>query len=229
MKAEVDGRRLSDFIFNFLFMSANILRDQEFSNDRQINLRAIEENEFETAFRPLLNDFVSIIDDSKQTMLNDLKGRHPNQITHLSKPMRVNENIRGALFLAYPEKMHVINTNTFAYINEGYAFVFKKLSKKGKPSGILTRTLKKQLSQGVFDFPGFNVKKKVYIGYVVEKTWEEISDIYAVTIKDFTIDWKIDLRNNYADGNGRIVDLFSPAPIIPTDAGLIVKIKSPKS
>jgi|GEM_PF-3102333 len=211
-------------------MAANILRDQEFSNEHHVNLRAIEEAEFEKTFRPLLNDFVTIIDNSKQTMLDDLRGRYPSQLTHLSKPIRVNENIRGALFQAYPEKMHVVNTNTFAYINEGYAFVFKKLSKKGKPSGILTRTLKRQLSQGVFNFPGFHVKKKVYIGYVVENTWEEISDIYAVTIKDFAIDWKIDLRNNFTGGSGRLVNLFSSDPtILPDDAGLVIKIKKPKS
>lgn len=210
-------------------MAANILRDQEFSNEHRVKLRAIEEAEFEKDFRPLLNDFVSIIDHSKQIMLDDLKGRHPNQLTHLSKPVRVNENIRGALFHAYPEKMHVVNTNTFAYINEGYAFVFKKLTKKGKPSGILTKALRRQLSQGVFDFPNFNVKQKVYIGYVVQNTWEEVSDIYAVTIKDFAIDWKIDLRDNYAGSAGRVVNLFSPDPFGPDDADLVVKIKNPKT
>jgi len=210
-------------------MAANILRDQEFSNDRRVNLRAIEEDEFEREFRPLLDDFITVIDNSKQMMLEDLRGRHPNQITHLSKPVRVNENIRGALFLAYPERMHVVNTNTFAYINEGYAFVFKKLNKKGKPSGILTRTLRRQLSQGVFDFPGYNIKKKVYIGYVVQNTWEEISDIYAVTIKDFEIDWKIDLRAKYSGGAVPVVDLFSPDPSAPSDEELIVKVKKPKN
>ncbi|MFF5380761.1 hypothetical protein [Pedobacter suwonensis] len=209
-------------------MAANILRDQEFSNEHRINLRAIEEGQFENEHRPLLDDFVSIIDDSKQIMLDDLKGRHPSSITHLSKPIRVNENVRGALFLTFPNHMHVVNTNTFAYINDGYAFVFKKLTKKGKPSGILTSTLKKQLAQGVFDFPGFKVKKKVYIGYVVQNSWEEVSDIYAVTIEDFAIDWKIDLRINYKGGAGRVADLFSPDPILPDNDELVVKIKNPK-
>jgi hypothetical protein len=208
-------------------MAENVLRDQEFSNESRVSLRAIEEAEFEKEFRSLLNDFVSIIDNSKEIMLSDLNGRHPNQITHLSKPIRVNENIRGALFQSYPDKMHVVNINTFAYINEGHAFVFKKLTKKGKPSGILTKTLRKQLTQGVFDFPNYNVKRKIYIGYVVESNWEDVSDIYAVTIKDFAIDWKIDLRENYEGGKTRVVNLFTPDPVI-SDSDLVVKIKNPK-
>ncbi|WP_316848913.1 hypothetical protein [Pedobacter agri] len=209
-------------------MAANLLRDQEFSNEYRVNLRAIEENDFEQAHRPLLDEFVTIIDQSKQIMLDDLNGRHPNSITHLSKPVRVNENVRGALFLSYPDQMHVVNKNTFAYINDGYAFVFKKLTKKGKPSGILTPTLRRQLSQGVFDFPGFKVKKKVYIGYVIQNSWEEVSDIYAVTIEDFAIDWKIDLRQNYKGGAGRVADLFSPDPIAPDDSEIVIRIKNPK-
>lgn len=209
-------------------MSANILRSQEFSNEQRVSLRALEEADFEKEFRPLLDDFVAIVDDSKQIMLNDLKGRHPNQMTHLSKPIRVNENIRGALFLSYPDKMHVVNVNTFAYINDGYAFVFKKLTKKGKPSGILTRTLKRQLAQGVFDFPNYNVKKKVYIGYVVESNWEEVSDIYAVTIKEFAIDWKIDLRSNYSGGKKQLVDLFNAEQQSTPDNEIIIKVKKAK-
>jgi len=125
--------------------------------------------------------------------------------------------------------MHVVNKNTFAYINDGYAFVFKKLTKKGKPSGILTATLKKQLAQGVFNFPGYKVKKKVYIGYVVQNSWEEVSDIYSVTIEDFAIDWKIDLRLNYNGGVGRIADLFSPDSGAPADEdNITIRIKNPK-
>lgn len=209
-------------------MGANLLRDQEFSNERRVNLRAIEEQSFEQEHRILLDDFVRIIDDSKQIMLDDLRGRHPSSITHLSKPVRVNENVRGALFISFPDKMHVVNKNTFAYINDGYAFVFKKLTKKGKPSGILTATLRKQLAQGVFDFPGYKVKKKVYIGYVVQNSWEEVSDIYAVTIEDFAIDWKIDLRLKYNGGAGRVADLFSPDAGSPDDDNIVIKIKNPK-
>lgn len=209
-------------------MGANLLRDQEFFNEYRVNLRAIEEATFEREHRELLDDFITIIDDGKQAMLNDLNGRHPSSITHLSKPVRVNENVRGRLFAAYPDQMHVVNRNTFAYINDGYAFVFKKLTKKGKPSGILTATLKRQLSQGVFDFPDFKVKKKVYIGYVVQNSWEEVSDIYAVTIEDFAIDWKIDLRLNYKGSTGNVMDLFSPDPVVPDDDGITIKIKNPK-
>jgi hypothetical protein len=209
-------------------MGASILKSQEFTSEQRVNSRAIEEAEFEQSFRPLLNDFVFVIDNSKQVMLDDLRGRHPNQITHLSKPIRVNENIRGALFLSYPEKMHVVNLNTFAYVNDGYAFVFKKLTKKGKPSGILTKTLRRQLSQGVFDFPNYKVKKKIYIGYVIENSWEEVSDVYAVTIKDFAIDWKIDLRNNYSEGKKHEINLFTSGFQPSFDTDIVVKIKNSK-
>lgn len=153
---------------------------------------------------------VDIIENAFEKMQNELNGRSPSYKNHLSKSIRVNEQIKGRITDEYGKLVRSAGPNRFGLFIEGYLVLFKKLDKYGRPSNIKTRYSQLLKMQGRINFPG--EPEIIYIGYVSDPGFDYIKKISAVKLDDQEVIWSTNLRTLVSKAL-----VISKPPVIETD------------
>lgn len=147
---------------------------------------------FETVMAPYLLQINSAYEDAFIAMNDELEGRSPSYKNHLSKPNRMNEQIKGKLTEIFGSKVRKLPYNRFGLFLEGYVFLFKKLDRFGRPSNVKTKNSLAMTGQSKLNYPG--QPEIIHIGYFTND-WEQLNSILAVKIEDQAIQWTSDLRS----------------------------------
>lgn len=204
-------------------MNTELQHDSDFNKAPGLSQALSAQEVFEQNMREVLPVFVEVQEKALQMALTDLHSRHPNFQNRNSKSNRVNENIRGLLFGMFPEDMRETESRRFYfYKKDQYVVLFKKLNNKLMPMNITTKNSKRILSQLSLEFP--NEIPVIFIGYVIDKSWNEIKQQRAVYICNGKIVWVTDLYR--FDKGLTSLNLFSNTP--DDDAPLIVQPKRKK-
>lgn len=202
-------------------MLANLTPEFENSKDPSFKQSRSAQEIFEKVMVNELPVFVEIQDRALEMTLADLHGRHPSYQNRNSKPNRMNENIRGLLFDQFPDEMKETESRRFYFEKPGeYIILFKKLKSNFMPTNISTRTTRRILQQLGIEFT--DEKPIVFIGYIMNKAWDEIKQQCAVYISAGKIVWITDLRR--FDKGLTTTSLFPQTP--EDDAPLVVRPKN---
>ncbi|MFD1258329.1 hypothetical protein ACFQ3S_16105 [Mucilaginibacter terrae] len=183
-----------------------------------------EQVKFEQEIKQNIPVLVGLIETAHTNMTNEINRRHPEYLNHLSKSIRMHEQIKGLLFDTYGDQIKKLSYNRFGLFISNYVFLFKKLDNAGRPSNVKTNNSEMLVTQSKLNFPGQPII--VHVGYVVDRTWEQLKRIYAVQIVEKQIEWISNLRVLV---NGYITQVTNPAvTAVPDDADLTVQPKSKK-
>lgn len=154
--------------------------------------------------------------DEMRSQVDDIPSGFKN---HLSKPNRMNEQVKGKLTEYYGDKVKPLSYNRFGLFLNDYVLLFKKFDNKGLPSNIRTKNSVMLSTKGKLNFPG--EPEIVFIGFTVTPGYEQIKSIKATKIVDEAVQWSINLEGLAGD----IRRSISSKPI-DTVEELIVRPKS---
>jgi hypothetical protein len=179
---------------------------------------------FEQSFNSEISAFVDVIFDAHHMTIGDLSPKGLKYQMRMTKSTLMNGNIKGLLFDQFPNEMKESKSSRFYFNMEKKIFIlFKKLDEKLMPNNINTRNSRKILAQYAMDFE--EDLPIVFVGYTVNKTWDKITRVVAVYIKDGKKVWISDLLNRGGSAAGTVTgNLFTP-PVTGSD-DLVVKPKS---
>lgn len=195
--------------------------------DSKDNPKGSKQSRSQERFELLMSDHIPMIveqlESAYESMHDELLGRSPSYMNHLSKSVRMNEQIRGKIIDLYGDKVKRLSYNRFGLFLEGYVFLFKKLDKHGMPSNIPTRNSVMLTSKGKLNFPG--EPELIFIGYNTDPGWNGIKIIKAVKILDHEVQW----WSNLTALASKAMRLLEPKQVIETDdSNLVVTPKSKK-
>jgi hypothetical protein len=201
---------------------ANLFTNNENSNSDSHNSGEHPDKiRFEKEMADIIPVLVSIIEQAHENMLADISNKHPFYLSHLSKSVRMHEQIKGLISDEFGLDVKKMKYNRFGLFKGNFVMLFKKLDIFGRPSNIKTVNSILLLSSGKLNFPGEPLI--VHIGYVVDRTWEQIKKVYAVGIADNEVVWMSNLR---ANNNGAVLPVITNKPLDAPDDGLAVVPKN---
>ena len=185
-------------------MNSNLQQKQEIQEHSYFSGLSSQQD-FEIEMAQELPMFLQIQEKALEMMKNDLSQKHPSYQNRNSKANRMNENIKGLLFGEFPDEMKETISQRFYFEKRNkYIVLFKKLDRRFFPMNISTKSVKKILSQLSLDFPQIPI---VFVGYVPNRSWEELKHVCAVYISNREVIWVSDLRR--FDRGITSLDLFS--------------------
>lgn len=170
--------------FNNLFHTSN--REDEEARILASRLR------FEGVMEEHIPRIISVIEEAFDAMSDEISGRSPSYLNHLSRSNRMNEQIKGRITDEYGTTVKRLPYNRFGLFIGGYVILFKKLDKFGRPMNIPTTNSIALTGQGVLNFPG--EPEIIHVGYTVDPSWEAIRKINAVKVEDQQVVWSSDLK-----------------------------------
>ena len=174
----------------------NTLFDDSKENNTELTklpsqIRFEEQMELEV---PMLID---IINNAFEEMRNQVNEMPYGYKTHLSKPIRMNELIKGKLTDHYGDSIKILRHNRFGLFKNGYVLLFKKFNSKGLPSNIRTRNSIMLTTKGKLNFEG--EPEIVFIGFTVTPGYENLRTLKAVKILDEEVQWVLNLEGFAGD------------------------------
>lgn len=193
---------------------------QDHNSDDEDSIRKKNQERFESVMKSHLPTLVIAIESSFIAMKDELNGRNPAFLNHLSKSNRMNEQIKGRITEAFGTNVKPLRYNRFGLFLEGYVILFKKLDKYGRPSNVPTGNSLMLTGQSKLNFPG--EPEILHVGYVIDSTWEAIKSINAVKIENQEVQWSINLQRLA----GSSLTVRSSTTIETDDIGLDVKPKA---
>ena len=204
--------------------NVNTLFDNRNSDDEESN-KSESQIRFESMVRHAIPTIIDIVEEAHAEMLAELAGRHSTYMNHLSKSIRMNERIKGKVFDAFGDKAKMLRYNRFGLFIGGYAILFKKLDRYGRPSNIRTQNSVMLTTQGKLNFVG--EPEIIHIGYVVSPTWDSNPRTYAVKIENEVVQWSINLLS--IGGSSSAIVPIANTPTSPDDTDdLIVTPRRPQ-
>jgi hypothetical protein len=201
----------------------NNKKNQE-NQGQQQNILPATQIAFEQSFNLEISSFVDIFFNAHQMTMGDLTPKGLKYQMRMTKSTLMNGNIKGLLFDQFPNEMKESKSSRFyLHRQKGFILLFKKLDDKLMPNNINTKNSRKILAQYAIDFE--EDLPIVFVGYTVNKTWDRITQVVAVYIKDGKKVWVSDLLNRGGSSTGTITgNLFTP-PVAGSD-DLVVKPKT---
>ena len=174
---------------------------------------------FEGKMEQEIPALVEIINSAFDEMRNQVNNINPNFRNHLTKPNRMNEQVKGKLIEHYGDKIKSLKYNRFGLFMNGYVLLFKKFNNKGFPSNIRTGNSVMLSTQGKLNFQG--EPEIMFIGFTVTPGYEDIRTIKAVKIVDEEVQWAINLEGLAGDLRRK----NAPIVVAPTGTGIVVTPK----
>lgn len=204
-------------------MASNLQSNQDPSREPSFNQAPSAQEVFEQVMAEELSVFAEIQERALELTRAELSSKPISFQNRNSKANRMNENIKGLLFEAFPDHMQEDKDRRFYYEHKGYRIYFKKLNDDLMPMHVGTKRSKRILSQGSLGFT--DATPVVFVGYLVNKSWDELKKLCAVFIAQGKRLWMTDLRA-FGTGTGQI-SLFPQNP--SDDAPLVVQPKNKKA
>jgi hypothetical protein len=181
----------------------------------------LEEEKFLNELAEILPVLVSIIETAHGNMTAEINRKHPDYLNHLSKSIRMHEQIKGLLHDTFGTGVRKMRYNRFGLFVGNFVMLFKKLDDAGRPSNIKTVNSEMLITQGKLNFPGQPII--VHVGYVVDRSWEQLKRIYAVRIVDKQIEWISNLKQVV---NNAVPQITQQPAAVADDAELVVQPKN---
>lgn len=181
----------------------------------------LEEEKFLNELAEILPALVSIIETAHGNMTAEINRKHPDYLNHLSKSIRMHEQIKGLLHDTFGTQVRKMRYNRFGLFVGNFVMLFKKLDDAGRPSNIKTVNSEMLITQGKLNFPGQPII--VHVGYVVDRSWEQLKRIYAVRIVDKQIEWISNLKQVV---NNTVPQITQQPAAVADDAELVVQPKN---
>ncbi len=160
------------------------------SRNSDEDLRPEGQIRFENEMMEVIPFIVDHIKDAFERMHDELDSRHPDFKNHLSKSVRMHEQIKGLIKQEFNEAVHPLKYNRYGLFLGNHVILFKKLDPYGRPSNIRTNNSATMLQQRL-NYPGEPII--IYVGYVVSANWENLKSIYAVSTNGVEVEWKSNL------------------------------------
>lgn len=168
---------------------------------------------------PVLVEIINSAFDDMRSLVNEIP---PGYRNHLTKPNRMNEQIKGKLIEHYGDKIQSLKYNRFGLFTNDYVLLFKKFNNKGFPSNIRTGNSVMLSTKGKLNFPG--EPEIIFIGFTVTPGYEDIRTIKAAKIVDEEVQWTINLEGLAGELRRNEVSMVTP----PATDGIIVTPKEDK-
>jgi hypothetical protein len=190
------------------------------SKDNEESTKMPSQIRFEDKMEPEIPHLVEIMNNAFDEMRNQVDNINPNFRNHLTKPNRMNEQIKGKLIEHYGDKIKTLKYNRFGLFLKDYVFLFKKFDNKGFPSNIRTGNSVMLSTKGKLNFQG--EPEIIFIGFTVTPGYENIRTIKAVKIVDEEVQWAVNLEGLAGD----IRRKSTPVVTSPTQQDIIVTPKA---
>lgn len=181
------------------------------------------DNRMMSEFESTLGDYLPLI---KSAILNSFAELQKER--SIKRPRDLNRNwnantmngfIHGQLLDLVPEYFVELNHGRFGVrFPDKFLLLFKKLNKNLHPESISTLTSNNYLDQ--LTTSDSETETVVFIGFTVNKTWDQITGIFAVNIISGVIDWVFDF-----DDIGKNISIQGPrssGPFDDIDSGLSI-------
>ncbi|QQL51198.1 hypothetical protein [Mucilaginibacter ginkgonis] len=196
----------------------NTLFEDSKENDKE-STKLPSQIRFEDKMEQEIPVLVEIINSAFDEMRNQVNNISPDFRNHLTKPNRMNEQVKGKLIEHYGDKIKSLRYNRFGLFLNDYVFLFKKFNNKGFPSNIRTGNSVMLSTKGKLNFQG--EPEIIFIGFTVTHGYEDMRTIKAVKIVDEEVQWAVNLQGLAGDLRRK----NTPTVIPPTGQSLVVKPK----
>lgn len=203
-------------------MALKLLED--FENPKKSSLRESPSAQeiFEDVMSQELLTFLNVMNEAHFMTLDELSKKSIHFQNRNSKANRMNEMIRGLLSKEYPDDVHENKHRRFFLRRGNYRFYFKKLANNLKPRHNETPESQTLIQQNL----GLSFSSEpitIWIGYIPSATWEELTTLCAVYIRNGSVVWTVDLRLH--ERGHRQLPVPYVEPTIEDDQPLIVTPK----
>lgn len=196
----------------------NTLFEDSKENDEE-STKMPSQIRFEDKMEQEVPVLVEIINSAFDEMRNQVNNISPDFRNHLTKPNRMNEQVKGKLIEHYGDKIKSLKYNRFGLFLNGYVFLFKKFNNKGFPSNIRTGNSVMLSTQGKLNFQGES--EIIFIGFTVTPGYEDMRTIKAVKIVEEEVQWAVNLEGLASDLRRK----NTPSVVTPPEHGIVVTPK----
>lgn len=173
----------------------NLFEDSK--ENRQESTKMPSQIRFEDKMEKEIPVLVEVINSAFDEMRNQVNQINPDFRNHLTKPIRMNEQVKGKLIEHYGDKIKSLKYNRFGLFLNDYVLLFKKFNNKGFPSNIRTGNSVMLSTKGKLNFQG--EPEIIFIGFTVTPGYEDIRTIKAVKIVDEEVQWAVNLEGLAGD------------------------------